>query len=181
MKIYTKTGDMGETSLWGKAGPKRSRKDSLRVESYGAVDEANSAIGLARAYGPGSGELDAMLLWVQHRLFALGADLSNIADDRRDRLTEEDVGQLESWIDALDGTLAPLKSFILPGGCLQAAELHLARTVVRRAERRLVSFLQDDASYRLHLKFLNRLSDFLFQAARASNLEAGQDDVVAKF
>ncbi len=181
MKIYTKTGDMGETSLWGKAGPKRSRKDSRRVETYGAVDEANSAIGLARAYGPGSGELDAMLLWVQHRLFALGADLSNIADERRDRLTEEDVGQLESWIDALDGTLAPLKAFILPGGCLQAAELHLARTVVRRAERRLVSFLEDDSSYGLHLKFLNRLSDFLFQAARASNREAGQDDVLAKF
>ncbi|NMP22850.1 cob(I)yrinic acid a,c-diamide adenosyltransferase [Sulfobacillus harzensis] len=180
MKIYTKMGDSGETSLWGKAGEKRSPKDASRVEAYGAVDEVNSAIGLARALGVDS-RLDTMLLAIQHRLFALGADLSNINEDRVNRITDDDVARLEAWIDQLDQALPPLKAFILPGGSRQAAQLHMARTIARRAERRLVTFVREDATYGVHLKFLNRLSDFLFQAARTANLAAGQADVLAEF
>ncbi len=179
MKIYTKTGDLGETSLWGKAGVKRTRKDSLRVESYGAVDEANASIGMARAKADPA--LDQMLERVQHRLFALGADLSNINPDRVCRIGDEDVLMLEAWIDALDQSLPALKEFILPGGSETASALHLARTVVRRAERRLVSFLAEEPSYRVHLKFLNRLSDFLFVAARRANQVSGVGDITAKF
>lgn len=181
MKIYTKTGDLGETSLWGKAGVKRTSKDSLRVESYGAVDEANAAIGMARALGVAHERLDHQLLTVQHRMFALGSDLANINAERVDRLTEDDVTQLETWIDEWDSQLPRLQSFILPGGTAGAAALHVARTVVRRAERRLVSFVAEEPSYRIHLKFLNRLSDVLFVAARVANQAAGSDDVVADF
>lgn len=181
MKIYTKTGDLGDTSLWGKAGMKRTRKDSLRVESYGAVDEANAWIGMAESLGVGDEELGAMLRLLQHRLFALGADLSNINPERSDRIGSEDVEQLERWIDALDAHLPTLKEFVLPGGCQAASALHLARTVARRAERRLVSFLDEDPSYQVQLKFLNRLSDFLFMAARRANQAAGQADVPADF
>ncbi|MCL5116358.1 MAG: cob(I)yrinic acid a,c-diamide adenosyltransferase [Firmicutes bacterium] len=181
MKIYTKTGDLGETSLWGRAGLKRTRKDSLRVESYGAVDEANAWIGMAVSQGVADPELSEMLVAVQHRLFALGSDLSNINPDRVDRVTEADILRLEDWIDKLDHELPRLKQFILPGGATGAAALHVARTVVRRAERRLVSFLQEDSSYGMQLKFLNRLSDFLFVAARRANQAVGQHDLPADF
>lgn len=181
MKIYTKAGDLGETSLWGKAGMKRTRKDSQRVESYGAVDEANAWIGMARTANQELSELETMLERVQHRLFALGSDLSNINSDRQDRLTDADVAMLEDWIDQLDKSLPVLKEFILPGGTGFAATLHVARTVVRRAERRLVSFLEEEPTYRVHLKFLNRLSDFLFVAARFANQADGRGDISADF
>lgn len=181
MKIYTKAGDLGETSLWGKAGPKRISKNAPRVESYGAVDEANAWIGMARAGEATDAELDGMLEAVQHRLFALGADLSNINENRSDRIGEADVQLLEEWIDRLDAKLPALKQFILPGGTKVAASLQLARTVVRRAERRLVSFSEEDSSYAMQLKFLNRLSDFLFVAARRVNQLAGCDDTPAQF
>ncbi len=181
MKIYTKTGDLGETSLWGKAGMKRTRKDSARVRAYGAVDEANAWVGLARSYGQIDPELDHMLETVQHRLFSLGADLSNINPERENRINESHIADLEEWIDRLDGALPPLKKFILPGGSSGSSALQVARTVVRRAERRLVSFLDDDCGYAIQLKFLNRLSDFLFVAARRANQLAGRDDVLADF
>ncbi|PSR20094.1 MAG: ATP:cob(I)alamin adenosyltransferase [Sulfobacillus acidophilus] len=181
MKIYTKAGDLGDTSLWGKAGPKRTRKDSLRVESYGAVDEANAWIGMARAWGVSDATLDHMLEAVQHRLFSLGADLANINENRSDRVREADLQELEGWIDSLDTELPVLKQFILPGGVPAAAALQVARTVVRRAERRLVSFLGEDSSYGTQLKFLNRLSDFLFVAARRVNHLAGLEDTPAQF
>jgi cob(I)alamin adenosyltransferase len=181
MKIYTKAGDLGDTSLWGKAGPKRTRKNSLRVESYGAIDEANAWIGMARAWGVSDTELDGMLEAVQNRLFSLGADLSNISQTRSDRLGPTDVELLEGWIDSLEVKLPALKQFILPGGTPAGAALHVARTVVRRAERRLVSFLDEDSSYGTQLKFLNRLSDFLFVAARRVNDLAGLQDTLAQF
>lgn len=181
MKIYTKAGDSGETSLWGRAGVKRTRKDSRRVEAYGAVDEANAMVGLARSLKGTESDLDAMLAWIQHRLFALGADLSNINAARENRLREDDVNQLEAWIDQLDDALPQLRQFVLPGGEPGAAALHVARTVVRRAERRVVSFADQEPSYGLQLKFLNRLSDFLFVAARAISQSAGGGDIVADF
>jgi cob(I)alamin adenosyltransferase len=181
MKIYTKAGDLGETSLWGRAGLKRTRKDSLRVEAYGSVDEANAFVGLARSLGGGDARFDEMLSWVQHRMFALGADLSNINVERENRVKEADVAQIEAWIDQLDATLPGLKQFVLPGGAPAASALHVARTVVRRAERRLVRFLEEDASYSLQLKFLNRLSDFLFVAARCVNQAESRGDVLADF
>ena len=181
MKIYTKTGDLGETSLWGKAGMKRTQKNSARVEAYGSVDETNAVIGAARAEGVASEELDHMLEICQHRLFGLGADLSNINPERQNRISEDAVGELEGWIDQLDAQLPPLKQFILPGGTKASAMLHVARTVARRAERRLLTFVQEDSSYALHLKFMNRLSDFLFVAARRANQVAGVSDTAAEF
>lgn len=181
MKIYTKAGDVGDTSLWGRAGLKRVRKDSLRVEAYGAVDEANASVGMARISVISDGVLDTMLENIQHRLFALGSDLANINPERKDRLNKKDVTNLEEWIDQLDAELPPLKEFILPGGTPAAAALHLARTVTRRAERRVVSFLAEDPSYGIHLKFLNRLSDFLFVASRRANKLSGHQDVSADF
>lgn len=181
VKIYTKAGDLGETSLWGKAGLKRTLKDSPRVEAYGAVDEANALIGLARAEGLSDADLDQQLAWVQHRLFALGSDLANIAEQRSDRLAPRDVEQLEQWIDGWEADLPSLRAFILPGGSRAAAALHLGRTVVRRAERRTVSFFREESSYSVHVKFLNRLSDYLFVAARRANQNAGIQDVRADF
>ncbi len=180
MKIYTKTGDTGMTSLWGHGGMKRVTKDSLRVESYGAVDEANAVIGVARAYLQPGG-LDAALLAVQNHLFAVGADLSNISPDRTDRLDSGAVDSLEQGIDAMEKDLPALRQFILPAGTPAAAFLQQARTVARRAERRLVALAQEDGSYGPQLKYLNRLSDFLFVAARAANRAAGVEDTDAQF
>lgn len=180
MKIYTKMGDGGETSLWGKAGEKRVAKDAVRVEAYGTVDEANAILGLLRTQSLGEAVQD-MLAVVQHRLFALGADLSNINPDRPARIEAADVGRLEAWIDMLDQELTPLKAFILPGGSVGAGWLHQARTVTRRAERRVVSLLQEDDRYGVQLQYLNRLSDFLFVLARYQNQQEGIPDVKADF
>jgi cob(I)alamin adenosyltransferase len=180
MKIYTKTGDTGMTSLWGHDGLKRVSKDSIRVESYGAVDEANAAIGAARTY-LGESLLDSTLLTVQNALFAVGADLSNISPDRVDRLEPLQLGFLEDAIDQLEESLTPLRQFILPTGSRASAFLQVARTVVRRAERRVVALVAEEPSYALQLKYLNRLSDFLFVAAREANRAAGTEDTAAKF
>lgn len=179
MKIYTRTGDSGHTSLWG--GAERVRKDSFRVEAYGAVDEANSAIGVARAFLP-DGPLDSMLQTVQNRLFAVGADLSNIHVDKSLRILESHVQELEDWIDAIETDLFPLKSFILPTGSTRAALLHLARSTVRRAERRVAGLvLEEDPKAAIDLIFLNRLSDFLFVLSRKINHEEGIGDIIAHF
>jgi cob(I)alamin adenosyltransferase len=175
MKIYTKTGDAGETGLWGGL---RIAKDAARVQAYGTVDECNAAIGVARAGGVEAG-LDAILARIQDQLFVVGADLATPgAAATIPRVGAEEITFLEQSIDALEGQLEPLKQFILPGGTPAAAQLHLARTVCRRAERWVVSLArQEQALNEQAGVYLNRLSDCLFVLARAANARANVADV----
>jgi cob(I)alamin adenosyltransferase len=174
MKIYTKTGDKGETGLWGGG---RIPKDSPRINSYGTVDECNAVIGIARSAGVDR-SLDDKLAHVQNRLFALGSDLATPGDVEPaiPRIAEADIEQLEKWIDEMEAELAPLKQFIVPGGSSPAAFLHLARTVCRRAERWAVLLSREEPISQPAVVFLNRLSDFLFVAARTANRLAGVAD-----
>jgi cob(I)alamin adenosyltransferase len=175
MKIYTKGGDRGETSL---IGGQRVSKDDLRLEAYGTIDELNSVIGLARA-SAASSRLDAELALVQSDLFDIGAQLAaEAADSRFPGASETRVEELERSIDSMEALLEPLKNFILPGGTELAARLHLARTVCRRGERLIVSLHRDDLG--ATVTYVNRLSDYLFVAARFANHEAGVEDVVWK-
>ncbi len=176
MKIYTKTGDDGTTGLFGGA---RVKKASVRVDAYGTVDETNAAIGVARAHG-----LDALsegvLQKVQSDLFTLGAELACVPG-KEDKLKMAlidvaDIERLEQAIDASEGELEPLKSFVLPGGSPQAAALHVARCVCRRAERAVLS-LEDAVARREVVVYLNRLSDLLFSFARRANQVAKVADV----
>ena len=177
MKIYTRTGDRGQTGLFG---GERVEKDDVRVEAYGTVDEANAAIGAARAAGIPAA-CDEVLARVQEDLFVLGAELAT-APNKREKLGfallgTEDVERLERAIDAAEQELAPLKSFVLPTGTPGAAALHLARTVCRRAERRTLTAART-ASVRTELVvYLNRLSDLLFVLARLANHEARVEDM----
>ncbi|PDW01578.1 cob(I)yrinic acid a,c-diamide adenosyltransferase [Candidatus Viridilinea mediisalina] len=174
MKIYTRTGDEGQTGLFG---GQRVAKDALRVHAYGTADECNAAVGLARAAGVDA-ELDALLAQVQNQLFVVGADLATPGESSHiPRVTAEETRVLEEAIDTLEATLEPLKQFILPGGTVAAAQLHLARTVCRRAERWAVSLAQEEPLNNEVLGYLNRLSDFLFVAARVANARAGSPDV----
>jgi cob(I)alamin adenosyltransferase len=176
MKLYTKTGDDGTTGLFGGA---RVPKASARVDAYGTVDETNAAIGVARA-GPLDPSIDAVLSHVQNDLFVLGAELA-CAPGRETNLSiallgEADVQRLERAIDEADAGCPPLKSFVLPGGSQQAAALHVARTVCRRAERAVLAV--DDAKARREVVvYLNRLSDLLFALARRANVVAGVADI----
>jgi cob(I)alamin adenosyltransferase len=174
-KIYTKTGDDGTTAL---AYGARRRKDDVRVESYGAVDEANSALGLARLYA--DKEFDITLARIQNELFDLGADLSTPAVDsdlpyEPLRIVPSQVTALEKDIDRLNAQLSSLNSFILPAGTALSAHLHLARTIVRRAERLMVTLKAAEPMLVSNeaLAYVNRLSDFLFVAARFANIEQG--------
>lgn len=179
-KIYTRTGDDGTTGL---GSGKRVPKYDLRVDSYGTVDEANACIGLARLHTQTTHpELDAMLARIQNDLFDLGADLCT-PDSGEPlpyeplRIVQEQVERLEKEIDVLNGDLAPLKSFVLPGGSPAAAHLHLARTVSRRAER-LMTELVSQPGERVGsaaMKYVNRLSDFLFVASRWVNDKGARD------
>ncbi|MFO1172399.1 MAG: cob(I)yrinic acid a,c-diamide adenosyltransferase [Hyphomicrobiaceae bacterium] len=181
-KIYTKTGDAGDTAL---GTGERVAKFELRIASYGTVDEANSAIGVARLHvGLGLEAVDAMLGRIQNDMFDLGADLCT--PDRGEkldyeplRITESQVTRLESEIDTLNAELTPLRSFILPGGSAAAAHLHVARTVSRRAERLMVELSRQPGEIvsAPALKYVNRLSDFLFVAARFVN-DKGTRDVL---
>ncbi len=180
-KIYTRTGDEGTTALGTGA---RVAKHDLRVEAYGTTDEANATIGLARVYTRETEpELDAMLARIQNDLFDLGADLCfpDESKDTRGRLSISgiQVKRLEAEIDLMNAELAPLRSFVLPGGMPAAGFLHLARTVCRRAERLMVALAQreGDSVNPDALRYVNRLSDFLFVAARYAN-HRGQDDVL---
>ncbi len=179
MKIYTKTGDAGQTSLrWGE----RIAKDALRVEVYGTVDEANAFVGqaLSHLHSGTAEELRAMLFRIQREMFDVGADLATPPDRTKGespKVTEVLVTQLEQDIDRLEAGLEPLKSFILPGGTQAAAALHVARTVTRRAERRLVGLMEQEPVDATLLRYLNRLSDFLFVAARAANRAVGASDI----
>lgn len=171
-KIYTRTGDAGTTRL--STGAPVSKAD-LRVEAYGAVDETNACVGLARTDVAGDPDFDAKLARIQNELFDLGADLSTpprLDEAAGDvlRVTETQVARLESEIDALNEALPALKSFVLPGGTRAAAALHLARTVCRRAEREAVRLVEaGEPVSGPAMRYLNRLSDFLFVAARWAN------------
>ena len=180
-KIYTRTGDDGTTAL---GSGRRVSKADLRVEAYGTLDETNAAIGLARLYTrEEDGPLDAMLSRIQNDLFDLGADVCfpDESKDARGRLTVSatQVDRLETEIDALNQDLQPLRSFVLPGGTPAASFLHLARTISRRAERLMVALAQrpDEAVGDAALRYINRLSDFLFVASRYAN-EQGKADVL---
>jgi len=173
MKIYTRTGDLGETSLFGGA---RVRKDDSRIEAYGTVDELNSVIGVARAAWPSS-PFDAQLHAIQSDLFDIGAHLASPGSSRFAGPGAARIAALEQSIDAMESELAPLKTFILPGGSVAASQLHVARTVCRRAERLVVALRDDDAGTVASIAYLNRLSDFLFVAARYANHVHGVSDV----
>ena len=179
MKIYTRTGDDGTTGLFG---GRRVAKSEPRIECYGTVDELNAALGLAAAATPSPRELAAMLAQVQNELFVIGSHLATPHDDTRrlaqvPDLDEGAIARLESEIDAADAELPPLRNFILPGGSEGAARLHLARTVCRRAERLLVAYAAELAVEPRVLRYLNRLSDWLFAYARWCNHRAGVADV----
>jgi cob(I)alamin adenosyltransferase len=173
MKIYTKTGDAGETGLFG--GP-RVRKDDARIEACGSVDELNAALGLARCQALPA-PIDAVLERVQSELFCVGAELATPHPQSRGTalVSLAHVAELERAIDGLEAGLAPLTQFILPGGHATAAWLHLARSICRRAERRVVTLAANpaaDVSPQI-VRYLNRLGDYLFVAARFANAEAG--------
>jgi cob(I)alamin adenosyltransferase len=174
-KIYTRGGDGGRTSLGDGA---RVAKHDLRVASYGTVDEANAAIGIARLHA--AGDADAMLARIQNDLFDLGADLCRPGDPSESgglRVQPSQVLRLEQEIDALNATLQPLESFVLPGGTPASAHLHLARTLVRRAERLTTELALSQAVNPAALHYLNRLSDHLFVLARHLN-DGGNADVL---
>lgn len=181
-KIYTRTGDDGSTAL---GTGERVKKYDARIAAYGTIDEANSAIGVARISTANDHPLvDAMLARIQNDLFDLGADLC-IPDRGKPlayeplRITDGQVKRLEAEIDELNASLQPLRSFILPGGCAAAAHLHLARTVTRRAERHMAELAAsaDETVSAAALQYANRLSDFLFVAARYVN-DQGKADVL---
>lgn len=176
-KIYTRTGDDGTTGLV--RGPRR-RKDDTRVAAYGDVDEANSFIGLVRLHSAGRAKLDNMLARIQNDLFDVGSDLATPPEGAGEypdlRVTAAQTEWLESQIDRLNEPLEPLTSFILPGGTPMAAALHVARTVVRRAERSCVTLLAlEPASNPETARYLNRLSDLLFVMARVANQDGAKD------
>lgn len=173
MKIYTKTGDAGETGLFG--GP-RVAKDHARIEAFGTVDELNSHLGIIRTL-PAAREFDPLLRGIQCELFDLGAQLATPGDSA-ERITSAHVETLEKAIDRYDATLEPLKCFILPTGTPLAAELHVARTVCRRAERRVVTLASrlETTSPANAIEYLNRLGDLLFVLARVANDAEGVPD-----
>ncbi len=178
-RIYTRTGDGGDTAL---SDGTRVPKESLRVEAYGTVDELNATLGLARCQA--GGETARLLGMIQNDLFDLGADLSRPAMERDGeskwpvlRMVQAQVDRLESEIDAMTAVLEPLRSFILPGGTALAAHLHLCRTVARRAERLTVELAAAETVNAAALKYLNRLSDWFFVAARMAN-DGGRADIL---
>ena len=169
MKIYTRTGDRGETSLFGGA---RVPKNDPRIDAYGTIDELNSHLGVVLAM-----DADDQLLAVQRDLFEIGAHLASPGTSRFAGVEASRIEALERGIDAMESELAPLRSFILPGGAPAAAQLHVARTVCRRAERLVVALHDDDPATQSSIAYLNRLSDYLFVAARYANHKRGVEDV----
>lgn len=179
-KIYTRSGDDGTTAL---GNGERRKKFDLRVAAYGTVDETNACVGLARVEaGGGDVEIDGVLAVIQNDLFDLGADLATPlkADEKENellRITDAQVERIENEIDRLNEGLDPLRSFVLPGGSPAAAHLHLARTTARRAERLVFQLAESEPVNPAASRYLNRISDFLFVAARVAN-DAGNDDVL---
>lgn len=178
MRIYTKKGDSGSTSLFG---GNRVPKSSPRIEAYGTVDELNSVVGLGASYNI-SEQGAKWIKKVQEDLFILGADLATppSSNTRIARIDEDAIHYLENAIDAMQEKLPALKNFILPGGCPAGATFHLARTVCRRAERATVSCSETEEISNLTIKYLNRLSDFLFVLARFENKQSGTPEEIWK-
>jgi cob(I)alamin adenosyltransferase len=180
-RVYTRRGDSGETSL---VGGQRVPKDSLRIEAYGAVDELNSFLGIARA-SAGETEathpLAAALLRVQHELFNLGSILATLAEDvhpKQARVTDAEIAQLEVEMDRMNRDLQPLRSFVLPGGSRLNAELHICRTVCRRAERLCVALARQESIPAEAVRYLNRLSDALFVWSRWASHVTGAPETL---
>ena len=173
MKIYTRTGDLGQTSLFGGT---RVAKNDPRIDAYGTVDELSSHLGVARASAIPA-EINAELERVQSDLFEIGAHLASPGTSRFAGVELQRIEELERAIDAMERELAPLTTFILPGGSLGASQLHVARTVCRRAERGVVALQDESPATQSSIAYLNRLSDYLFVAARFANLRAGVGDV----
>ncbi|HKU83357.1 MAG TPA: cob(I)yrinic acid a,c-diamide adenosyltransferase [Candidatus Nitrosocosmicus sp.] len=182
MKIYTKTGDLGETSL---ADGTRVKKSSSRIQSYGEIDEINSNIGMLISLissNPVFTDTTEDLIKIQHQLFTLGSDLANPQQKLNNypRITEGEVTFLENCIDKSDKELEPLRAFILPGGTIEASQCHVIRTVVRRSEIKLVDlYLKNEVSKYCYV-YLNRLSDLFFVLARVCNRRQGQADIIWK-
>lgn len=168
-KIYTRTGDKGDTGL---VGGQRVSKDSPRIWSYGTVDELNSAIGLACALKPGK-KMDAVLAGIQNDLFNLGAELATLPGQSVPHIEQPRIDALEKLMDELNAKLGPLREFILPGGTPVAAQLHVARTICRRAERFCVRLAREEQIGKLVVPYLNRLGDALFVLARWVNKKQG--------
>ena len=179
MKIYTKTGDAGDTGLFGGG---RVGKDHPRVEAYGDVDELNATLGLVRALEP-MPRIDEVIVPIQRDLFAIGALLATpdrdkmLASLEKARIDDSRIRELEVAIDQCEAELEPLRSFIVPGGTAKAASLHVARTVCRRAERRVVALQHTEELPSIVVVFLNRVSDLLFMLARVANRRAGAGEV----
>lgn len=177
MKIYTKTGDKGQTSL---VGGTRVAKNSVRLEAYGTVDELNSYLGLIRSFGIAP-ELKEEIVGIQHILFAVGGNLATDTSltQLKERLVvkEEDVEALEKAMDRMDAQLPPLTGFVLPGGEQASAFCHIARTVCRRAERRILDVKEQYEVDEWVLKYINRLSDYLFMLARKVAQDAGNEEI----
>ena len=176
MKIYTKTGDEGQTGLFG---GERVPKDHRRIATYGTFDELNAALGVVLAEPSLPHDLRLRLGRLQAELFQLGAELATPFNKKvaTQLLSDEHTVTMEREIDEMEAKLQPLKTFILPGGVRASALLHLARTISRRAERELISLHHDEAVRPVALRFVNRISDYLFVCARFANLEAGVPDV----
>jgi cob(I)alamin adenosyltransferase len=184
-RVYTRGGDKGETGL---AGGQRVPKDSLRIEAYGTVDELNATIGVARATAEESltghaklAELDAILKRVQHELFNVGSILATLPQDvhpRQARVTEAEIAQLEAEIDRMNAVLPALRSFVLPGGCRLNADLHVSRTVCRRAERIAVALARQEPIDGEIIRYLNRLSDALFVWSRWASHTLGVPEIL---
>jgi len=175
MKLYTKTGDAGQTGLFG---GQRVSKDHPRVSAYGDVDETNAAIGFAACATTYGAETCKHLRLIQADLFCLAAQLANpTGKHQATAITEKEVARLEKWIDSASAEVEPLKSFILPGGVELSTRLHLARTVCRRAERSIVALAQNEPINPLCVVYVNRLSDLLFAWARRANHRAGVNDI----
>lgn len=176
MKIYTRTGDKGQTGIIGG----RVEKDDLRVEAYGTVDELNGFVALAQAELDIENNKDIAddLIKIQHELFDLGGDLASVVEKRPDKMKPEMITYLEEQIDRYTEEAPPLEKFILPGGSKASATLHVVRTITRRAERLVVSLMkQDETTSELALQYLNRLSDYFFAVARIVNYRASIKDV----
>ncbi|VFJ12568.1 cob(I)yrinic acid a,c-diamide adenosyltransferase [Candidatus Nitrosocosmicus franklandus] len=182
MKIYTKTGDKGTTSL---IDGSRVIKSSKRIQAYGIIDEVNSNVGLliSLLYDiPELTDLKDSLLKLQEQLFVLGSDLANpsSANSRFPRITNNDISRLENQMDEMEESLSPLKSFILPGGSVQASQCHVIRTIIRRAEISMVELYLNKEISESSYVYINRLSDFFFVLARTINSKLKQDDIVWK-
>jgi len=184
-RVYTRSGDKGETSL---AGGQRVGKDSQRIEAYGTVDELNAVIGVARDTAeelipiyPAMAELDAILKRVQHELFNVGSILATLPQDvhpKQARITDAEIAQLEAEIDKMNEGLPALRSFVLPGGCRLNAELHVCRTVCRRAERLCVTLAREEPVDGAIIRYLNRLSDALFVWSRWASHTLGVPEIL---